>query len=69
LRVDWSPGAVADLQAIVEWIEQDRDLETANRCARAIYDAVQSLRAMPYRGRYGRLENTALTRSCRAFRT
>jgi plasmid stabilization system protein ParE len=52
VRVDWSPSAVA------EWIEQDRDLETANRIARAIYDAVQSLRNMPYRGRYGRLENT-----------
>jgi toxin ParE1/3/4 len=58
VRVDWSPSAVADLKTIAEWIEQDRDLETANRIARAIYDAVQSLRTMPYRGRYGRLENT-----------
>lgn len=58
MRVGWSPSAVADLKAIVEWIEQDRDLETADRIARTIYDAVQSLRTMPYRGRYGRLENT-----------
>jgi toxin ParE1/3/4 len=58
LRVDWSPPAVADLKTIAEWIEQDRDLETANQIARAIYDAVQSLRTMPYRGRYGRLEST-----------
>ena len=58
MRIDWSPLAVADLKAITEWIEQDRDLATANRIARTIYDAVQSLRAMPYRGRYGRLENT-----------
>ncbi len=58
MRVDWSPSAVADLKTIAEWIEQDRDLETANRIARTIYDAVQSLRTMPYRGRYGRLENT-----------
>jgi toxin ParE1/3/4 len=33
-------------------------METANRIARAIYEAVQSLRTMPYRGRYGRFENT-----------
>jgi toxin ParE1/3/4 len=58
VRVDWSPSAVGDLKAIAEWIEPDRDLETANRVARAIYDAIQSLRSMPYRGRYGRLENT-----------
>jgi plasmid stabilization system protein ParE len=58
VRVDWSPFAVADLKTIAEWIEQDRDLGTANRVARAIYDAVQSLRTMPYRGRSGRLENT-----------
>jgi addiction module RelE/StbE family toxin len=58
VRVDWSPSAIADLKTIAEWIEQDRDLETANRIARAIYDAVQSLRTMPYRGRSGRLENT-----------
>jgi plasmid stabilization system protein ParE len=25
---------------------------------RTIYEAVQSLRTMPYRGRYGRLDNT-----------
>src|SRR5687767_13459884 len=39
-------------------IEQDRGVRTANRVTRTIYDAVQSLRALPYRGRHGRLENT-----------
>ena len=58
MRVDWSPSAVADLQHIAEWIEQDSGLQRANRVARAIYEAVQSLRAMPYRGRAGRLEDT-----------
>lgn len=58
MRIDWTLRAVADLKSIAEWIEQDRDLEAANRVARAIYEAVQSLRTMPYRGRYGRLENT-----------
>ena len=51
-------AGVADLQAITEWIEQDRGIETANRIARHIYDAVQSLRTMPYRDRYGRIEDT-----------
>jgi addiction module RelE/StbE family toxin len=58
VRIEWSAAAVADLQAITDWIEQDRGIETANRIARSIYEAVQSLRSMPYRGRYGRIENT-----------
>ncbi len=58
VRVDWSLSAVAHLKAIAEWIEQDRDLATANRFTAPSTDAVQSLRTMPYRGRYGRLENT-----------
>ena len=58
MRVDWSPSAVADLKTITRWIEEDRDMSTANRIARVLYEAVQSLRTMPYRGRSGRLENT-----------
>jgi len=58
MRVEWSARAVSALQAISEHIQQDRNLETANRVSRAIYDAVQSLGTMPYRGRYGRIENT-----------
>jgi addiction module RelE/StbE family toxin len=58
VRIQWSSAAVADSKAIAEWIEQDRGIETANRIVRTIYDAVQSLRTMPYRGRYGRLDNT-----------
>ncbi|MDE3164736.1 MAG: type II toxin-antitoxin system RelE/ParE family toxin, partial [Acidobacteriota bacterium] len=58
MRIDWSPSAAADLKAIAEWIAQDRNLATANRIARAIYDSIQSLRTLPYRGRYGRLADT-----------
>jgi toxin ParE1/3/4 len=58
MRIEWSAQAVADLKAIAEWIEQDRGIETANRVASTIYEAVQSLLIMPYRGRYGRVENT-----------
>ena len=58
MRIEWSRSAVADLQQISEYIEQDRSLETANRVSRAIYDAIQSLRLMPYRGRPGRIGAT-----------
>ncbi len=58
MRIEWSSPATADLKNIAEWIEQDRGVDTANRITRVIHEAVQSLRTMPYRGRYGRLENT-----------
>ena len=58
MPVEWSTRAVSDLKAISEYIEQDRNLETANRITRTIYDAVQSLRTMPRRGRDGRVKDT-----------
>jgi toxin ParE1/3/4 len=58
MRIDWSPHAVLDLKSISEYIEHDRSLETANQVTRAIYDAIQSLRPMPHRGRLGRIEST-----------
>jgi len=58
MPVEWSTRAVSDLKAISEYIEQDRNLEVANRITRTIYDAVQSLRTMPRRGRDGRVKDT-----------
>ncbi len=58
MRIEWSDHAFSDLKIISEFTEQDRDIGTANRVSRTIYDAIQTLPAMPYRGRYGRLENT-----------
>jgi toxin ParE1/3/4 len=58
MRIEWSDHAFFDLKIISEFIEQDRDIGTANRVSRTIYDTIQTLPAMPYRGRYGRLENT-----------
>jgi toxin ParE1/3/4 len=58
MRVEWSQHAVADLQQISEYIERDRSLETANRVSRRIYEAVQSLRTSPNRGRLGHVANT-----------
>jgi toxin ParE1/3/4 len=58
MRIEWSPHAVADLNAISEHIERDRNVRTANRVIRTIYDTVRTLRLMPYRGRPGRLGDT-----------
>lgn len=55
MRVEWSSHALADLSAISEHIERDRNLRTANRVVRTIYDTVRTLPTMPYRGRPGRL--------------
>lgn len=58
MRIEWSDHAVSDLKSISEYIERDRDLEASNRVARRIYEIIQTLRSMPYRGRFGRVENT-----------
>ena len=58
MRIEWSPHALADLRAISEPIERDRNLKTANRVIRTIYDSIRTLRTMPYRGRPGRLEDS-----------
>jgi len=58
VKIEWSAHALSDLEAISEYSEQDRNLETANRVTRTIYDAIQSLRTLPYRGRYGRIADT-----------
>ena len=58
MRVEWARRATLDLKGISEHIERDRNIETANRVTRIIFDTVQSLAAMPYRGRPGQIENT-----------
>jgi toxin ParE1/3/4 len=58
MQVEWSDHAFSDLKIISEFIEQDRDIRTANRVSRTILDAIQTLPAMPYRGRYGRVADT-----------
>lgn len=58
MRVDWSPHAVSDLKSISEYIERDRSVETANRIARIIYGAIQSLRRTPQLGGLGLVEGT-----------
>lgn len=58
MRLRWSPGAVADLESISRYIEQQRGLATANEVCEIIYQAIQALRTHPRMGRSGRVEGT-----------
>lgn len=58
MEVRWSAEAVADLELISEYLERARNLETANRICRAIFDGIQSLELHPHRGRPGRRPGT-----------
>jgi toxin ParE1/3/4 len=51
--IRWTPLALNDLKAISGYIELQRNLETANRVCRIIYDAVQILRRFPQSGKPG----------------
>ena len=56
--IRWTPFAIQDLEDISSYIEQRRDLQTANRICRKIYDTVQILRRFPESGKAGLEEDT-----------
>lgn len=58
MRIRWTNPALEDFKTISYRIEQQRNLATANRVCRHIYDAVQTLRHHPHTGRPGAEENT-----------
>jgi len=58
MLIRWTPLALNDLKIISHRIEQDRNLATANRVCRSIYDAVQMLRRHPHGGKSGLEEGT-----------
>jgi len=43
MRIPWTTSALTDLKIISGRIERQRNLATANRVCRAIYDTVQIL--------------------------
>lgn len=57
-RIRWSTSALNDLKTISSYIEGQRNLATANRVCRIIYDAVQILRRFPESGKTGIEEGT-----------
>jgi toxin ParE1/3/4 len=58
MLIRWTHAALKDLQTISRRIEQDRNLSTANRVCRTIYDAIQILRRHPQSGKAGVEEGT-----------
>ena len=58
ILVRWTTSALDDLQHISGYIEGQRNLATANRVCRMIYNAVQLLRRFPKRGKTGMEEGT-----------
>ena len=56
--IRWTPLAVQDLKTISGYIETKRNLATANRVCRTIYDAVQMLRLFPESGKAGMEQGT-----------
>lgn len=58
IRIRWTTSALNDLKTISSYIEGQRNLATANRVCRLIYDAVQILRRFPESGKTGIEEGT-----------
>ena len=58
MHIRWTQDALNDFKTISYRSEQDRNLDTANRVCRSIYDAIQILRRHPYSGRLGTREGT-----------
>jgi toxin ParE1/3/4 len=58
MRVEWSAHAISDLQGISTYIEEATSLQAANRITRSIYEAAQSLKSLPGRGRPGVTKDT-----------
>ena len=58
MQIRWTQAALEDFKAISFRIEQERNLATANRVCRAIYDAIQILRRHTHSGKHGIEEGT-----------
>jgi len=57
-RIRWTELSLEDLQGLSAYIEAQRDLATANRVCRSIYDSVQKLRRFPEAGKPGLEDGT-----------
>ncbi len=57
-RIRWTSLALQDLQSISTYIESRRDLPTANRVCRSVYDTAQHLRSFPELGKPGLEQGT-----------
>jgi toxin ParE1/3/4 len=58
MRVRWTEAAAADFTHICDYTSDHFGPAQARHAALAIYDSVDSLRAMPHKGRHGRKHGT-----------
>ncbi len=52
-HIRWTPSALEDLKTVSGYVERERNLSTANRVCRIIYDAIQTLGRFPETGKAG----------------
>lgn len=57
MRIRWTPAAAADLEHINNYLKQ-RHPQYRQPTMRKLYEAIQSLRQQPHRGRLGREDGT-----------
>ena len=57
MRIRWTPAAAADLRQISDYLK-DHYPHYRQPTVRKLYEAIGSLKAMPYRGRRGRVNGT-----------
>lgn len=57
MQVRWTEPAAQDLERISEYIQKDRP-DAAERIAKSLFDAANSLGIFPARGRVGRVSGT-----------
>lgn len=57
MRIRWTPSAAENLQQIKEYLNEHNP-GFAESTVLEIYEAVKSLKALPRRGRIGRVEGT-----------
>jgi len=57
MRIRWSPAAAADLQSIHAYLTDNHPSLTTSTVQK-IYNAAQSLKKFPHRGRWGQVRDT-----------
>jgi toxin ParE1/3/4 len=58
MQVRWTQPAVADLTGIFEYLSEHQSSDLAERVIRTLFEAAESLGAMPKKGRPGREPDT-----------
>ena len=57
MRIRWTAAAAADLRQITDYLKQHHP-HYRQATMRKLYEAIRSLKALPYRGRAGRENGT-----------